>query len=107
VEAARIFGLSGGIEPTRTVQRLQDTGRGRSLPPRESAAWCEAFETIQRLRLQLNVAQMAHNAAIHNNLDPNTLGGPDRKALKEALRQARNLQGRLASDFSLAGSGRL
>jgi CBS domain-containing protein len=107
VEAARILGLAAGVEPTATVQRLLEAGRARSIPQREIAAWCEAFEAIQQLRLRLNAKQLAQGAAIHNDLDPYTLNDSDRKRLKDALRQARNLQNRLTSDFSLSGGGRL
>jgi len=41
---------------------------------------------------------------MHNFLDPDTLNDLDRNMLKESLRQARNLQSRLARDFSLAGT---
>jgi len=107
VEAARIFALAVGVEATGTLPRLLEAGRARSIPQKEVAAWCEAFETIQQLRLRLNAGQLAQGAPIHNALDPHVLSDSDRRRLKEALRQARNLQNRLASDFSLSGSGRL
>ncbi len=107
VEAARILGLATGIESTGTVQRLQEAGRARSIPQQEIAAWCEAFEAIQELRLRLNAAQLAQGALIHNDFDPYTLNDSDRRRLRDALRQARNLQNRLASEFSLSTPGRL
>lgn len=107
VEAARVFGLAAAVESTHTMERLAQSGRARSIPTQETAAWCDAFDTIQRLRLRLNTQQLARGTAIHNDLDPDTLDDPARRQLKEALRQARNLQSRLASDFSLGGSGRL
>jgi CBS domain-containing protein len=104
VEAARILALSEGIAATRTVERLAEAGRARSIPEPETGAWCQAFDSIQTLRLQLNTAQLAQGAAIHNAIDPYALDASDRKTLKDALRQARNLQGRLAREFSLAGT---
>ena len=104
VEAARIFGLSRGIEATHTVERLEAAGRARGIPALEIAAWRDAFRTIQRLRLRLNTEQLAQGAAMHNFLDPDTLNDLDRNMLKESLRQARNLQSRLARDFSLGGT---
>lgn len=107
VEAGRILALAAGVEPIGTIQRLSEAGRARSIPQEEIAAWCDAFETIQQLRLRLNAGQLAQQAPIHNDLDPYTLNDLDRGRLKDALRQARNLQNRLASEFSLSGSGRL
>jgi len=104
VEAARIFSLSRGIQATHTVERLEAAGRARGIPALEISAWRDAFRTIQRLRLRLNTEQLAQGAAMHNFLDPDTLNDLDRNMLKESLRQARNLQSRLARDFSLAGT---
>jgi len=107
VEAARIYGLSQAVEATHTVERLAAAGRARGIPAQETATWRDAFHAIQRLRLRLNIEQLAQGATAHNHLDPDTLNDLDRKVLKEALRQARSLQTRLARDFSLAGTGRL
>jgi len=41
---------------------------------------------------------------MHNFLDPDSLNLLDRNFLREALRQARSLQSRLARDFSLGGT---
>jgi CBS domain-containing protein len=107
VEAARIYGLSQAVEASRTVERLTAAGRARGIPAQETAAWCDAFHAIQRLRLRLNIEQLAQGAIAHNHLDPDTLSYADRRVLKEALRQARSLQTRLTRDFSLVGTGRL
>jgi CBS domain-containing protein len=107
VEAARILGLSHGVEATNTVVRLAAAGRARGIPAQETAAWCDAFHAVQRLRLRLNIEQLTQGAATHNHLDPDRLNDLDRKMLKEALRQARSLQSRLAREFSLTGTTRL
>jgi CBS domain-containing protein len=104
VEAARAYALSCGVEATHTVERLESAGRVRAIPEPETAAWCEAFRAIQRLRLGLNTRQIAEGSALHNFLDPDTLNPLERNLLRESLRQARSLQGRLARDFSLGGT---
>jgi CBS domain-containing protein len=104
VEAARVYALSCGVEATSTAERLAAAGQARAIPEAETAAWRDAFHLIQRLRFQLNAEQQAAGGATHNFLDPDTLNPLDRSLLKEALRQARNLQSRLARDFSLGGT---
>ncbi|SPE34166.1 CBS signal-transduction protein (fragment) [Burkholderiales bacterium] len=104
VEAARIYALSCGVEATQTAERIEAAGRARGIPEQETAAWRDAFHAIQRLRLSLNTSQLAQGGAGHNFLDPDTLNVLDRNVLKEALRQARSLQNRLARDFSLGGT---
>ena len=64
------------------------------------------FRVIQRLRLALNArTACARNESLHNHLNPAALNDEERRSLKHALRQARNLQARLARDFSVAGAG--
>jgi CBS domain-containing protein len=104
VEAARIYALSCGVDATQTVERLVAAGRERGIPDPETAAWRDAFYVIQRLRLALNAEQIRAGDATHNFLDPDTLNTLDRNLLREALRQARSLQSRLARDFSLGGT---
>ena len=104
VEAARVYALSCGVQATHTVERLEQAGQRRGIPESETSAWREAFNVIQRLRLTLNAQQQRAGTATHNHLDPDTLNALDRSLLREALRHARNLQGRLARDFSLGGT---
>ena len=104
VEAARVYALSCGVQTTHTVERIEEAADARGLPKQETAAWCDAFRTVQRLRLSLNTRQLADGIAMHNFLDPDSLNVLDRNVLKEALRQARSLQSRLARDFSLGGT---
>jgi CBS domain-containing protein len=75
------------------------------VPPVEADAWREAFRFLQLLRLRLNAAQAARGESLHNHLDPDSLNELDRRILKEALRQARKLQARLARDYSLRSGG--
>lgn len=105
VEAARIYGLAGGVTATNTLERLAGVAAARRVPASELDAWVDAFRVIQRLRLALNGAQHARGEALHNHLDPATLDEEERRGLKHALRQARNLQARLARDFSVPGAG--
>jgi CBS domain-containing protein len=104
VEAARIFGLADGVTATNTLERLTATAARRKIAPLEAEAWAEAFRFIQLLRLRQNAAQRARGEPIHNHVDPATLNDVEKRMLKEALRQARSLQSRLARDFSIAST---
>jgi CBS domain-containing protein len=105
VEAARIYSLADGVAATNTLDRLAGVAGLRGLFARELEEWVAAFRVIQRLRLALNRAQQARGEALHNHLNPATLDDGERRGLKHALRQARNLQARLARDFSVSGVG--
>jgi len=105
VEAARVLALGTGVAGTNTLERLAESARVRRIPAGEAEAWREAFRFIQLLRLRLNEAQRVRGEPLHNHLDPNTLNDLERRILREALRQARKLQARLARDFSLRGAG--
>jgi CBS domain-containing protein len=105
VEAARIYSLADGVPATSTLDRLRSVAGARGVPSVERDAWTDAFGLIQRLRLALNAAQHARGAPLHNHLNPADLGDGERQRLKHALRQARNLQARLARDFSLTATG--
>lgn len=105
VEAARIYGLADGVAATGTLERLAGIAGVRAIAASELDAWTDAFRVIQRLRLALNAAQHARGELLHNQLNPVGLSDGERRSLKHALRQARNLQGRLARDFSVTGAG--
>jgi CBS domain-containing protein len=71
------------------------------MAPPELAAIIDAFFHIQqlRLRIQARPENQAHEAA--NRIDPSALNDFERRSLKEAFRQARKLQQRLALDYDL------
>lgn len=105
VEAARIYGLADGVGATNTLERLARVAGLRGVLAVEFEAWADAFRVIQRRRLALNGVQHLRAERLHNHLDPATLDDKERRSLKHALRQARNLQARLARDFSVPGAG--
>ncbi len=105
VEAARVYALASGVAATNTLERLAAAGRARGIRGAEVEAWREAFRFIQLLRLRLNAVQSARGEPLHNHLNPAALNELERRLLKDALRQARKLQVRLARDFSVIGAG--
>lgn len=100
-DAARIYSLATGIPHTNTCERLRRFGALRGLPQVEVHAWVDAFLVIQSLRLRQQNLENIRGAPLSNRVDPDQLNLLERKTLKEALRQARSLQSRLALDYGL------
>jgi CBS domain-containing protein len=99
VDAARVYALAFGLSQTGTVERLRAaTGDLRMAPP-EMAAIIDAFFLIQKLRLRIQARP--GNKENANRIDPDALNDFERRSLKEAFRQARKLQQRLALDYDL------
>lgn len=101
VDAARIFALAAGSPQTNTAKRLREAARALNIPDGELADWNRAFHFLQLLRLRHQHGQQRAGQTPDNHLDPDTLNPLDRRILKEALRQARKVQARLAMDYQL------
>jgi CBS domain-containing protein len=104
VDAARIFALAAGVTQTNTIQRLRLSAAKMKLPESEIDAWIDALLFIQVLRLRHHdevSEQGASDDALDNLIDPEKLNELDRRILKEAFRQARKLQSRLALEYQL------
>lgn len=99
-DAARVYALALGLAQTGTAQRLRAAAPELRMATPEMAAIVDAFFYIQKLRLRMQ-ANPQIRAEVANRLDPATLNDFERRGLKEALRQARRLQQRLALDYGL------
>ena len=99
VDAARILALAAGVPQTNTAKRLRESARALQVPETEIADWNSAFHFLQLLRLRHQHGQQRQGVAPDNHLDPDTLNQLDRRILREAFRQARKLQSRLALDY--------
>lgn len=97
VDAARIFALASESGETSTAQRLRVSGERLRVPREEIEAVVEAFHFILLFRLR----HQQHDPAHPNRIRPDELNQLDRRILKEAFRQARKLQSRLALDYQL------
>lgn len=106
VDAARIFSLATGVMQTSTIQRLRQSSPDLRIPPHEVEAWINAFLFIQMLRLRHHYEAIAPNGnaeaqQLDNLIEPGQLNDLDRRILKEAFRQARKVQVKLALDYQL------
>ncbi len=102
VDAARIWALAAGLTETRTAERFRRLGEIGRLPATDVAAWIDAFEFLQLLRLRRQHQRGEQPAAADDNpnsIDTATLSALDRRILKVAFRQARKVQQRLELDY--------
>jgi CBS domain-containing protein len=100
-DAGRIYSLAMGIGHTNTCERLRRFGTLRKLPQIEVHAWTDAFLFVQSLRLRQQHQDYLRGVPLGNRVNPDQLNLLERKTLKEALKQARSLQARLALDYRL------
>ena len=99
VDCARIFALAHGIADTGTAARLRAAGALLHVEARHVEAAVEAFQFLQLLRLrQQDRPTVPGNP---NRMDPNGLNEVDQRMLKEAFRQAKQLQERLRITYRL------
>lgn len=98
-DAARIYSLATGIAHTNTCERLRRFGALRGIDPKEAHAWVDGFLYIQLLRLKQQQRDERRGAPLSNRVDPDELNVLERATLREALKQARALQSRLALDY--------
>jgi CBS domain-containing protein len=101
VDAARIYSLAGAGAHTNTCDRLREFARRARVPALEAQAWIDGFLFVQVLRLRNQRMQLASGEPLSNRVSPAALNDLERRVLKEALRQARRLQTRLALDYQL------
>ncbi len=99
VDAARIFALASGASETSTVARFRSAAATWKLDAAEVEDWIKAFHHIQKLRLSQHQLQLEQGHGLTNRVNPKDLSTLDRGFLKEALRQARKLQGKMEVFF--------
>ena len=101
VDAARIIALAHRISETNTEERLKAAAEQKVLRQSDVDAWLEAYHYIQLLRMRSHRQQAKQGRELSNRLDPDSLNELDRRILKEAFRQGRKLQNKLALEYQL------
>jgi CBS domain-containing protein len=99
VDCARVFGLALGIPDTGTAVRLRLAAARLHVLPRHVDATVEAFHFLQLLRLRQQ--DLPAGKGNPNRIDPYALHEIDQRMLKEAFRQAKQLQERLRVSYRL------
>ncbi|WP_018718811.1 DUF294 nucleotidyltransferase-like domain-containing protein [Arhodomonas aquaeolei] len=101
VEGARVLALESGIEATGTAARLAALPEAGVCTPDEAEAWGHALDYLQLIRMRAHQAQTRAGEALSNRVAPGELNPLDQRVLREALRQGRDIQRRLAVRFQL------
>jgi CBS domain-containing protein len=102
VDAVRVLALAAGVGAVSTTERLRAAGPKIRMSDDDVGTAIDAFQFIQMLRLRAQDSLDRGAAALEpNRIDPATLNSLDRRILREALRQARKLQNRIALDYQL------
>ena len=102
VDCARILSLAAGVGAVSTTERLRATGPKIRMSEDDVATAIDAFQFVQMLRLRSQDSlDRGTGSSEPNRIDPDTLNSLDRRILREALRQARKLQNRIALDYQL------
>ncbi|WP_368647480.1 DUF294 nucleotidyltransferase-like domain-containing protein [Castellaniella ginsengisoli] len=92
VDAARVFALSSGVAETSTAGRLRAlAGRG-VFSDRDADAYIESYRYLQQLRLRHHQACFHAGRPATDLIQSGSLNALDRRILREALRQAADLQ---------------
>jgi CBS domain-containing protein len=99
VDGARLLALAHGVTATGTGERFEALVEAGAIPEAEAQAWVDSFQFLQGLRLRIQHADVAQQAENPNLIDTRDMSDLDRRILKEAFRQARKLQQRLALDY--------
>ncbi|WP_434457703.1 CBS domain-containing protein [Stutzerimonas urumqiensis] len=101
VDGARLLALAHGIETCNTLERLRQLVASRIIEEKDGAAYEEAYQFIQQMRMQQHQHQARLGQPMTNRLDPDTLNHLDRRILRESFRQAQRLQASLTLRYQL------
>jgi CBS domain-containing protein len=100
VDAARVFALAHRAQPTSTAERLRAVAEPANISPEDVAAMVDGFHFVHLMRLR-NQRRLPDDPGRANRVDPHELNDLERSVLKEAFRQAKKLQNRLALEYRL------
>ena len=101
VDIARIYALATGSDETNTIARIKEAAHKGAIRQEAAASWIEAYQYLQLLRMRNHRQQAKQGRPMSNFLAPDELNELERRILKEAFRQARTLQTKLALDYQL------
>jgi CBS domain-containing protein len=99
VNALRAYAIELGLAETNTLERLAAAAAKGCFAEGEAEDVRQAYETIFRIRLQHQLAQVDAGRAPDNFVDPYALGRGDQQQLREAFRAIRRLQGKVEDRY--------
>ena len=99
LDLARWGAMSAGVTSATTPQRLRASAQAGTLAPADAHSLQDAFELINNLRLEHQVAQIRAGRHPNNHVDPESLSSLMRLQLRQALRAVGTIQKRVASEL--------
>jgi CBS domain-containing protein len=99
VDLARWGAVSAGVTSASTLERLRAAGEAGTLSTEDAHTLSDAFELINNLRLEHQVAQMRAGRRPDDHVDPHELSALMRAQLRQALRAVAGIQRRVASEL--------
>jgi CBS domain-containing protein len=96
---ARWGAIAAGVTSASTPERLRAASQAGTLAPEDAHTLGDAFELINNLRLEHQVAQLRAGRPPDDYVDPHELSALMRAQLRQALRAVALIQRRVASDL--------
>ena len=101
VDAARVMALAHGVTTASTAERLRRTAKLKGGAGDAVDALIDAFNFLQMLRLRHQHLEAGQGRPGDNRIFIGRLNPLERRILKEAFRQAKNLQQRIKVTYQL------
>ncbi len=102
VEAARVFAVDAGVEPTNTVDRLSALQAADYLDAKVLTELQEAFEFLTLLRLENQLQQARAGQPLSNYVSPRKLTALQKSLLREAFHTVARAQSMIDDRFRTA-----
>ena len=99
LDLARWGAVSAGVTSASTQERLRAAGEAGTLTVDDAHTLRDAFELINNLRLEHQVAQLRAGRRADDHVDPHELSALMRAQLRQALRAVAAIQRRVASEL--------
>ncbi len=101
LDLARWGAISAGVTSASTTERLRIAGDAGTLAARDAHTLRDAFELINNLRLDHQVAQLRAGQEPDDHVDPTELSDLMRAQLRQAFRAVASIQKRVAAELGV------
>ena len=99
LDLARWGAMSAGVTSATTPERLRAAAEAGTLAPADAHTLHDAFELINNLRLEHQVAQIRSGRSPDDHVDPEALSSLMRVQLRQAFRAVAVIQKRVAAEL--------
>ena len=106
IDLARWGAMSAGVTSATTLERLRVAGEAGTLPAADAHTLADAFELINNLRLDRQVAQLRAGRRPDDFVDPHELSALMRSQLQQTFRAVAAIQKRVAAELTAGRQAR-